>query len=75
VYFSNEQTVDEEGMLGRAFSASYAPKEPGAVKEFATRLREVFAQFQQGGKVFLRYRTAVYLGRRTDRVDHLDQRS
>ena len=66
VPFRNEQELDEEGLLGRAFSASYAPREPAAVAVFTRRLREVFAARQQDGKVTLRYVTSVYLARRRD---------
>lgn len=61
--FRNEQILDEEGLLGRAFSASYAPHEPPASEQFAARLREVFARFQRAGQVVLRYETSVYLAR------------
>jgi ubiquinone/menaquinone biosynthesis C-methylase UbiE len=63
--FRNEQRLDEEGLLGRAFSASYAPREPGRAAEFAAALRSVFARYQRQGEVELRYDTSVYLGRRT----------
>ena len=66
VLFHFEQELDEEGLLGRAFSASYAPREPSLVQAFATRLREVFSHFEHAGKVVLRYETAVYLGRRAE---------
>ena len=64
VTFAHEQTVDEDGLLGRAFSASYAPREPAAAEAFAARLRDVFARFQRDGRVVLRYETSVYLGKR-----------
>jgi SAM-dependent methyltransferase len=67
--FRNEQTLAEEGVLGRAFSASYAPREPDRAAEFTAALRSVFARFQQQGQVVLRYETAVYLGRRADDLD------
>lgn len=60
--FGHEQAMDEEGMLGRAFSASYAPREPGKVEAFAEDLRQVFSQFQRDGSVRLVYETSVYLG-------------
>jgi SAM-dependent methyltransferase len=66
VPFRSEQELDEEGVLGRAFSASYAPREPEAASVFATALRKVFARFQRGGKMVLRYDTTVYLARRRD---------
>jgi SAM-dependent methyltransferase len=65
VTFGHEQPVDEGGLLGRAFSASYAPREPAAVEVFAARLRDVFARFQRDGRAVLRYETSVYLGRRS----------
>ncbi|HZT80858.1 MAG TPA: class I SAM-dependent methyltransferase [Gemmataceae bacterium] len=64
VCFPNSQALDEEGMLGRAFSASYAPKEPAAAAGFADALRAVFGRFQQQGQVVLRYATSVYVARR-----------
>jgi SAM-dependent methyltransferase len=63
--FSNQQCLDEEGVLGRAFSASYAPQEPGEAATFAAALRSVFACYQRQGEVVLRYETSVYLGRRS----------
>jgi SAM-dependent methyltransferase len=66
--FHNEQTLDEEGVLGRAFSASYAPREPAAAAAFADALRAVFVRYQQGGNVVLRYETALYLARRRQTV-------
>lgn len=64
VVFPHEQALDEEGLLGRAFSASYAPREPQAAEVFADKLREVFARFQHDGRVELRYATSVYYGQK-----------
>jgi SAM-dependent methyltransferase len=64
VTFTHGQSLDEEGLLGRVFSASYAPREPAAAETFAAGLREVFARFQQNGTAALRYETSVYLARR-----------
>ena len=66
VCFGNGQALDEEGLLGRAFSASYAPRQPEAAAAFADALRRVFARFQQAGKVSLCYQTSVYLARRRE---------
>jgi ubiquinone/menaquinone biosynthesis C-methylase UbiE len=60
--FPNQQTVNEEGLLGRAFSASYAPREPALAEAFAAALRAVFARYQVDGNVVIRYETSVYLG-------------
>jgi SAM-dependent methyltransferase len=68
VVFANQQEMDEEGLLGRAFSASYAPREPAAVERFTAALRDVFARFARFGKVMLHYATSVYLARRREAV-------
>ncbi len=64
VVFGHAQVVDQDGLLGRAFSASYAPREPAEAEAFAAALRDVFARFQRDGRVVVRYETAVYLARR-----------
>jgi SAM-dependent methyltransferase len=64
VGFPHEQVLDEAGVLGRAFSASYAPREPDQAAAWAEALRAVFARYQQDGRVVLRYETSVYLGQR-----------
>jgi SAM-dependent methyltransferase len=66
VCFSNEQALDEDGLLGRAFSASYAPREEIAADRFAAALRYVFGRHERGGKVVLRYETSVYLAQRKE---------
>ena len=66
VSFDNSQTVDEEGLLGRAFSASYAPSEANAVQKFTSDLRALFAHWQQGGQVVIRYQTSIFYGRRAE---------
>jgi SAM-dependent methyltransferase len=62
--FTQQQRLDEEGLLGRAFSVSYVPREPGAADELACRLRQLFSRFQQQGNVILAYQTAVYLAQK-----------
>jgi SAM-dependent methyltransferase len=64
VTFRHGQELDEEGVLGRAFSASYAPRDPAAAGAFADALRAVFARFRADGRVVLRYETSVYLARK-----------
>jgi SAM-dependent methyltransferase len=61
--FKNEQDLDEDGLLGRAFSASYAPREPEQANRFAAALHDVFARWQRKGMVTLRYETSVYVAR------------
>lgn len=62
--FDNQQTLDEQGVLGRAFSTSYAPRDPQGTAALKAALRTAFHQHQRDGKVVLHYRTSVYLGRR-----------
>jgi SAM-dependent methyltransferase len=64
--FAGEQAVDEEGLLGRAFSASYVPQQGPAAEEVARRLRELFGRWQRQGRVVLRYETSLYLARRPE---------
>jgi ubiquinone/menaquinone biosynthesis C-methylase UbiE len=66
VVFTHKQELDAEGLIGRAFSASYAPREPVLVKDFEERLQACFAQYQRGGNVALHYETAVFVGCRKD---------
>lgn len=62
--FANEQELDEVGLLGRAFSASFAPKEPVQIEAHTAALRAIFARFQKAGKVILRYQTSVTCAQR-----------
>jgi SAM-dependent methyltransferase len=66
--YNYDQELDEEGLIGRAFSASYAPRETQAVAEFTAALRRLFAEHQAGGKVMLRYITSVYIGKRSESI-------
>lgn len=63
--FNHEQPLDEEGLISRALSASYAPREPEAAARFTAGLRDLFARFQINGTVVLRYETSVFTGRAT----------
>jgi SAM-dependent methyltransferase len=65
--FANEQILDEEELQGRAFSASYAPRQEPAASEFASALRQQFARFQKGGRVTVKYETLVYTGQKPAR--------
>lgn len=64
--FEHEQKLDEEGLLGRAFSASYAPRDPAEATAFADDLRKVFARFQKDGTAILKYQTTMYAARRRE---------
>ena len=62
--FSHRQQLDRAGLLGLAFSVSYAPREPCALEAFTRALDAVFDRFQQNGFVTLHYHTTVHLARR-----------
>jgi hypothetical protein len=61
--------MDEAGLIGRAFSASYAPREPGRAAAFTAELRDLFRRWQQRGVVRMSYTTTVYTARRRDLAD------
>jgi SAM-dependent methyltransferase len=66
VVFGHAQTLDEDGLLARAFSASYAPREPAEeVARVDRALRGVFARFQSARLMAVCYQTTVYLARRS----------
>ena len=64
VGFENPQVLDRDAFNGRALSSSYVPNKgkPGH-EEIMAALDEVFAAYQSGGVVRMRYLTRVYLGR------------
>lgn len=61
----SEQSLDEEGLIGRSRSTSYAPQEGPAAKSLEAGLRQLFRERQRNGSVVIRYQTSVYLGRKT----------
>jgi len=61
--FPNVQVFDEEGLIGRAFSSSYVPPEGTEEGEkFLKLLKELFAKYNDNGKVSFHYQTEIYLG-------------
>ncbi len=66
VTFSHSQTLDEEGLRGRCFSASYAPKEHEEAEKLVAALCEAFRKVQTEGRVVLRYVTTVFCGQRRE---------
>jgi hypothetical protein len=64
VTFPNNQVLDEDGLLGRTFSASYAPRKPDEVAAWTDQIRALFSQHQGGGTVVLHYQTSIYLAQR-----------
>ncbi len=61
--FPNQPIFDLEGIRGRVHSSSYTP-EPGHsnFQPMMARLEEIFAKYQQSGKVVFEYDTRVFYG-------------
>lgn len=63
--FFNTQVLDEEGLVGRALSASYSPTQGPGRAALERDLRGCFARFQRGGVFTLRYEVHAH---RADRA-------
>ena len=60
--FEHWQTLDRAGLIGRAESASYVPKEGPASERLRERLAGLFERYRdEHGHVEMRYVTSVYL--------------
>lgn len=59
--FENEQRLSLEGLLGRARSASYVPKDGAAGEAVRKELEAAFARFSSGGVYVMRYLTETHL--------------
>jgi ubiquinone/menaquinone biosynthesis C-methylase UbiE len=58
------QNLDWDGLKGRFSSSSYTPpKNSPAYEPVIARLKELFARFQAGGGIELKYITHAYLGK------------
>jgi SAM-dependent methyltransferase len=63
-YFKNYQDLDEQGLIGRFLSSSYAPTYDSPLRsEAAKALSEIFMKFQKTGLVRLEYRTELFIGK------------
>jgi len=62
--FANEQRLDLAGLLDRAGSASYYPRDGTARATADARLRDLFAQRSREGAISLRYRVELHLADR-----------
>jgi SAM-dependent methyltransferase len=61
--YSNKQVFDEAGLIGRAYSSSYVPKEgTPAGEKFLVLLKDIFNKYNVDGKVSFVYQTEIYLG-------------
>ncbi len=62
--FRHASWLDQDGMKGRAFSASYAPNDDAGRAAWAAALDALHAQFQMEGLVRLCYETTLHMARR-----------
>jgi SAM-dependent methyltransferase len=59
--FANQQIFDFDGIKGRLLSSSYMPNEGDANFEpMIKELKDLFAKYEQGGKIAILYDTNVY---------------
>lgn len=66
-WFANRQPLDRAGLLGRAISASYVPKEGPRFERLTELLEALWRRHRDPeGRVTLRYRTHVYRAERLD---------
>lgn len=65
--FDNAHVLDQGGLLGRARSASYFPKDGPLREELEAALRAAFERHAVDGRVALAQRTEVTLATRVDR--------
>lgn len=64
--FAYQQALNWEGLMGRANSVSYIPKDPQSQQQLATALAALYTHWQDGdGLVYLTYSTQVFLGEPT----------
>jgi len=55
------QELDEDGLVGRAKSASYMPRDADRWARAETELRELWREFEENGVFRLRYQTEVHM--------------
>ncbi|MBI1799607.1 MAG: class I SAM-dependent methyltransferase [Candidatus Eisenbacteria bacterium] len=64
--FDHTQVLDRAGLVGRAISASYVPREGARFRRLVELLDELFERHRdENGRVVMRYVTKVYLAERT----------
>lgn len=61
--FPMQQSMDWEGVCGRILSTAHAPQPDDAASlPMFARLRDIFNQYQDGGRVAVEYETELYYG-------------
>ena len=65
--FPYRQALNQEGLIGRAMSTSYLPREETIQEQLISNLQELYHRFcTEDGLVYLVYCTSVYLAQRKD---------
>lgn len=64
VSFANEQTLDRESLIDRAFSASYAPRRGELADQLKELLNSAFDRYEKNGIISMKYSTAIYSARK-----------
>lgn len=65
--FSHQQVLDWHGLMGRANSVSYIPKDPQSQQQLVTALEALYTQWADAqGQVYLAYCTQVFLSEPTN---------
>ena len=60
--FSYQQGLDLDGLIGRAMSVSYIPREGEAQQQLIAGLTELYNQYHNAnGLIYMKYRTSLYL--------------
>lgn len=62
--FPHAQSLAEPGLIGRAVSSSYSPKDGPKHDDLVAGLRSLFSRFRHGDRVELRYRTVLHAAER-----------
>lgn len=66
--FENDQTLDREGLIGRATSASYVPREGPALAALVTSLERLYERNRDpDGLVRMKYVVKLYLAERREK--------
>jgi hypothetical protein len=61
--FSHQQALDWQGLMGRANSVSYIPKDRQSQQQLMTALEALYTQWADAqGLIYLTYCTQVFLG-------------
>lgn len=61
VEFSHQQVLDREGIVGRALSISFGPRDAEGRERLSETMRQLFHEFAVDGAVAIRYHTVAFV--------------